>query len=115
MVGGYAGLASTCKAPQAPYRGFSFAIGEVMATRHLLTTVSVVCESDMILSASFITPTTLGTFQAVGMMQVTFKHGATWCYSDVTHSVWTAFCESESQGKFYLQNIRGKYTSIQVH
>ena len=104
---------SIAEAPQAPYRGFYFVIGEDM-TRHLLTTVSVVCESDMMLSASYVTPVTLGTFQAVGMLQITFKHGATWCYSDVTHSVWNEFCEAESQGKYYLQNIRGKYASVRI-
>lgn len=40
---------------------------------------------------------------------VVFKNSKEYFYDNVPTEVWKQFQESESKGKFYTQNIKGKY------
>ena len=40
---------------------------------------------------------------------VVFKNSKEYFYDNVPTEVWKQFQESESKGKFYVQNIKGKY------
>ena len=44
-----------------------------------------------------------------GTLQVRFKGGGTYLYSDVPERVWFAFRQSESAGTFLATQIKGKF------
>lgn len=43
------------------------------------------------------------------MLEVRFRSGATYRYLDVPPSVFAAFMKAESKGRFFTQQIRGRY------
>lgn len=48
-------------------------------------------------------------------LEVEFKSdGAIWHYPDFPEYLWYDFKASDSKGKFFLQNIRGKYNEFKV-
>lgn len=39
------------------------------------------------------------------------KYGEVWEYSNISESLWTSFINSQSKGRFYNFQIKGKYPS----
>jgi len=42
------------------------------------------------------------------------KGGAVWQYPEFAEITWNEFYNSESRGKYFLTNIRGKYNEFRV-
>lgn len=47
-------------------------------------------------------------------LSVTFTNGDVWDYNGVDNTIWEMFRIANSTGKFYLENIKGKYTGTKV-
>lgn len=45
-------------------------------------------------------------------LEVTFKSGETYSYHNVPAEKYLGWCESESYGKYFHQNIRNQYTTV---
>lgn len=58
-------------------------------------------------------------FKSVGhsadTLEIEFKNGDIWQYSSVPADVYEAMMKSESVGKYFLANIKGKYTETKVN
>ncbi len=42
-------------------------------------------------------------------LEIEFKNGNVYQYFDVPESVYQAFCQADSKGQFFSQNIRGAF------
>lgn len=49
-----------------------------------------------------------------GTLEVEFKNGAVYDYSDVSPEEYQALLESESVGKFVASRVRGRYPTTKV-
>ena len=47
-------------------------------------------------------------------LELEFKTGAVWQYSDFPESLWYEFDASESQGKFFHREIKNQYPEAKV-
>jgi hypothetical protein len=47
-------------------------------------------------------------------LEIEFKSGVVWQYYDFPESTWYEFDNAESQGKFFLSQIKGQYTEVKV-
>jgi KTSC domain len=54
---------------------------------------------------------TLGYDEDNQILQVEFHNGAIYQYSEVDEDTWEDFCQAESVGRFYNEEIKGKYNS----
>ena len=45
------------------------------------------------------------------ILKVQFKNGDIWLYERVDDTIYSMLMEATSIGKFFLENIKGKYTS----
>lgn len=48
---------------------------------------------------------------AVQILKVQFKNGDIWIYEGVDEFIYAMMMDAPSIGKFFLENIKGKYTS----
>ncbi len=59
-------------------------------------------------------------FKSVGydktkeLLQVEFKNGDVYNYSDITEEMYKALTSAESIGKYYLANIKGKFSANKI-
>ena len=53
----------------------------------------------------------IGRDEATGVMQVNFVNGSQYKYKGVPVSVFNEFLNAGKKGKYYTDNIRGKYES----
>lgn len=59
-------------------------------------------------------------FKSVGydekeqLLQVEFKNGDVYNYSDITQEMYQALSSAESIGKYYLANIKGKFNANKI-
>lgn len=59
--------------------------------------------------------TSIGYDSQSATLEVEFKStGAVWQYYDFPESMWYEFQSAGSQGKFFIREIKGKYTENQV-
>lgn len=59
--------------------------------------------------------TSIGYDPDTSTLEVEFKsNGAIWQYPDFPEYLWYEFEASDSKGKFFLQNIRGKFNEFRV-
>ncbi len=54
---------------------------------------------------------TLGYDEDNQILQVEFHNGTIYQYSGVDEDTWEDFCQADSVGRFYNQEIKGKYNS----
>jgi hypothetical protein len=47
-----------------------------------------------------------------GQLHVEFRTRKTYVYEDVPPEIWNQFVSSESAGKFFASNIKGKYAYL---
>jgi hypothetical protein len=47
-------------------------------------------------------------------LEIEFKRGVVWQYYDFPESTWYEFENTESQGKFFLAQIKGQFREAQV-
>ena len=65
-------------------------------------------------------PVTSGMASAIGynsnneVLQVEFNNGAVYQYSDIDEDTWNDLYTSEAVGKYFNQNIKGKYLSQRI-
>jgi len=45
----------------------------------------------------------------INLLTVTFKSGRSYDFFDVPPSIWEEFKKAESKGRFFTQNIKGKF------
>lgn len=50
----------------------------------------------------------------ISTLEIEFNSGAVWQYFDFTEAKWYEFEASESQGKFFLREIKNQYPESQV-
>lgn len=53
----------------------------------------------------------IGRDEATGVMRVQFSNGGLYEYAGVPVSTWNEFMGAESKGKYFAQNIKGKFDS----
>ena len=56
----------------------------------------------------------IGYDSETSTLEIEFKNGAIWQYFDVSESVWYEFDSSESKGRFFNREIKGKYSESKV-
>lgn len=56
----------------------------------------------------------IGYDSETSTLEVEFKSGAVWQYYNVPEAVWHEFYGSESKGKYFSREIKGKYAESQV-
>jgi KTSC domain len=54
---------------------------------------------------------TVGYDEDNHILQVEFQNGRIYQYSGVEEDTWEDFCQADSMGRFYNQEIKGKYDS----
>ena len=47
--------------------------------------------------------------ETINLLTVTFKSGRSYDFFDVLPSIWEEFKKAESKGRFFTQNIKGKF------
>lgn len=47
-------------------------------------------------------------------LEIEFKSGPVWQYFDFPESLWCEFKGAESKGKYFLREIKNKYTESQI-
>ena len=56
----------------------------------------------------------IGHDSETSTLEIEFNNGQVWQYFDFTESDYSEFSNSDSIGKYFLQNIRGQYTENQI-
>lgn len=66
-----------------------------------------IINSEMILS--------FGYDPGMGILEIEFRKGGTvWQYYEFSEISWNEFYNSESRGRYFLQNIKGRYREARV-
>lgn len=63
-------------------------------------------ESSMIRSVGYDTKTSI--------LEVEFKNGDVWQYSDFPKTSWQELNNSESQGKYFVREVKGRYIGEKI-
>lgn len=56
----------------------------------------------------------VGYDESTQTLEIEFKNGDVWQYSGVSIETYNAMMQSESNGKYFLSNIKGKYKENKI-